>query len=461
MQGYRIGRFILDIDRRQVLSDERPIGLTPKNFELFYQLAKAEGALVPRDELAKLVWPDTLIEEATLRQNVYSLRTLLREADAGCEYLENVPKVGYRIAVPVERINGEVPPQPLAPPPLIVDRARRLWFLVAALAMLFLTALALARAFKTNGTQGAARQESTELIRQGWLTLDSRDVERFPAVLRLFDDALGIDPHSASAHAGKAVLFLLWNKEKDAEAEAARAEALDPKSGASLAVRGFMKMMYWDWGTAGVLLEEAGKRPCPDSFCHQWYGFYLGFTGQFSRAVREMAAAVERNPSGLAPRAAYGQILYWAGQNDAALRELQTVVDASGSATHARLHLWKAQLAARDRQLASRTLLLAIDPTGYRSPAEDEFRQLGTHADLFGTPEFFTRLLAISERLNTNAYFLAEIAMAGGDEKKALDQLERAFQAHIIFVPYAKRDPLFVPLRDDPRYQAIMKQVGL
>jgi DNA-binding winged helix-turn-helix (wHTH) protein len=131
MQGYRIGRFILDLDRRQVLLDERPIGLTPKNFDLLYELAKAEGALVPRDELAKLVWPDTLVEEATLRQNIYSLRSLLREADPGREYLENVPKVGYRVAVPVERIDGELPQSELlAPPPSLVNRARRRWFLV-------------------------------------------------------------------------------------------------------------------------------------------------------------------------------------------------------------------------------------------------------------------------------------------------------------------------------------------
>jgi tetratricopeptide (TPR) repeat protein len=188
---------------------------------------------------------------------------------------------------------------------------------------------------------------------------------------------------------------------------------------------------------------------------------YLGFTGQLSLAVRETASGVERNPAGLAPRAAYGQMLYWAGQNDAALRELQTVVDAAGGATHARLHLWKAQLAAGHPEQASRTLLLAIDPAGYRLPSEDEFQSLGARTDLYGTPAFFRRTLAIGERLNTNAYFLAEIAMAAGDENKALDELERALQSHLIFVPYAKRDPLFAPIRDNPRYQAIMKQVGL
>jgi hypothetical protein len=162
-----------------------------------------------------------------------------------------------------------------------------------------------------------------------------------------------------------------------------------------------------------------------------------------------------------AASAGSGQMLYWTGQNDAALRELQTVADAAGSATHARLHLWKAQLAAGHPEQASRTLLLAIDPAGYRLPSENEFRGLGAHTVLFGTPDFFRRTLAIGDRLSINTYFLAEIAMAAGDENKTLDRLERALQSHVLFVPYAKRDPLFAPLRDNPRYQAVIKQIGL
>jgi DNA-binding winged helix-turn-helix (wHTH) protein len=463
MRGYSIGRFVLDLDRRQVLSGDRPIGLTPKNFDLLWELAKADGRLVSRDELAKLVWPDTEIEEATLRQNIYTLRTLLREADPEREYLENVPKVGYRLMVPVDRLDKVDNLSEVSPPaPPARTTWRRWWGLAAFVAMFVVVVVTLTASWDSMRAPRSARRDPAELIRQGWLILDSRDGERFPAALTLFDDALRIDSSASAAHAGKAVLFMLESKEKEAEAEAARAEQLDPGTAASYAVRGFMKMMYhWDWAGAGPLLEESQRRACPDSFCQQWYGWYLGFTGELSRAVRETSGAVERNPGRLAVRATYGQMLYWAGENDAAIRELRIVTDSAGGATHARLHLWKAQLAAGDRKSASQTLLLAVDPAWYRLPAEDDFRRLVARPDLLGTDEFFSRLFSSGKRNGMNSYYLAEIAMAAGNGEEALAELERAAAAHLFFTPYAKRDPLFAPLRESPRFQAVMQKVGL
>jgi len=137
------------------------------------------------------------------------------------------------------------------------------------------------------------------------------------------------------------------------------------------------------------------------------------------------------------------------------------VVDAAGNATHARLHLWKAQLLAGDRAAASRSLILAIEPSWYRLPAEDEIRILSSRTDLFGTSEFFRSALEGGRSIGTNSYFLAEIAMAAGESEQALVQLEKAFAEHLFFVPYARRDPLFTPLRGTPRFEAIMQRVGL
>ena len=70
-------------------------------------------------------------------------------------------------------------------------------------------------------------------------------------------------------------------------------------------------------------------------------------------------------------------------------------------------------------------------------------------------------LLAARESLGTSAYFLAEIAMAGGDPEVAVQQLEKCRQARNFFLPFAKRGPLFAPLHGNPRYEAVMKAVGL
>jgi hypothetical protein len=51
--------------------------------------------------------------------------------------------------------------------------------------------------------------------------------------------------------------------------------------------------------------------------------------------------------------------------------------------------------------------------------------------------------------------------MAAGDTREAIHQLQAAYQGHIFFLPYAKRDPLFTPLHGNADYEAIMKRIGL
>ena len=307
-----------------------------------------------------------------------------------------------------------------------------------------------------------ARLTESELVSQGWLILDRRDVAGFPAAETLFDDALQINPRSVSAHAGKAVLFALIGKESQALGEAVRIAEIDPSSGAPPAVRGFLKMMYhWSWAEAGTLFSQVHTRSCPDAFCQQWSGLFLSLTGHFPQAVRELNYALERNPLRFAVRAQYGQVLYWAGETDRAIDQLETVVNLSGSATHARNHLWKAQLASGNAAAACRTVLIASDPNWFRLSPADQLTELRQRTDLLGKPEFFRRLMAIDEGIRGYPYFLAELAMAGEDRERALTELERAVAQRNFFLPFAKRDPLFAPLHGNPRYEAVMKQVGL
>jgi len=64
-------------------------------------------------------------------------------------------------------------------------------------------------------------------------------------------------------------------------------------------------------------------------------------------------------------------------------------------------------------------------------------------------------------RSRKQPYRLAAIAMAAGDRVRALNELEAALQSRDFFLPFARRDPLFAPLYNEPRYQAVMKAVGL
>jgi Tol biopolymer transport system component/DNA-binding winged helix-turn-helix (wHTH) protein len=99
---YGFGPFLVDpvIGRLYCGSDDVP--LTRKTFEFLVILVARRGELVEKEELFKLIWPDTIVEENNLARCASMLRKALRERDADQEFVTTVPGRGYRLAVPVE-----------------------------------------------------------------------------------------------------------------------------------------------------------------------------------------------------------------------------------------------------------------------------------------------------------------------------------------------------------------------
>jgi serine/threonine protein kinase len=103
-QFYAFGPFRLDSEKRVLVRDGRPVSLTPKTAEILLVLVENAGHLVDKDELMKRVWPDAVVEEGNLNKNVSLLRKALGDSDGGPEYIETVPKRGYRFVAPVNEV---------------------------------------------------------------------------------------------------------------------------------------------------------------------------------------------------------------------------------------------------------------------------------------------------------------------------------------------------------------------
>jgi len=97
---YEFGPFRLDPAERSLLRDGNAVPLTPKAFELLVLLVENRGHLLKKDELIERVWPNTFVEEANLVQNVSALRKALDDKN-GVQYIETVPKGGYRFTAAV------------------------------------------------------------------------------------------------------------------------------------------------------------------------------------------------------------------------------------------------------------------------------------------------------------------------------------------------------------------------
>ncbi len=110
---YAFGPFRLDSEKRVLVRDGVPIALAPKAAETLLVLVQNAGRLVEKDELMARVWPDAFVEEGNLSRSVFVLRQLLGQWEGGHEYIETVPKRGYRFVAPVEEVtHAEVPLQP-------------------------------------------------------------------------------------------------------------------------------------------------------------------------------------------------------------------------------------------------------------------------------------------------------------------------------------------------------------
>jgi serine/threonine protein kinase/Tol biopolymer transport system component len=101
---YAFGPFRLDSENRVLVRDGTPVPLAPKVAETLLLLVESAGRLVDKDDLIKRVWPDAFVEEGNLNKNIFVLRKVLGEWDGGREYIETVPKRGYRFIAPVNEV---------------------------------------------------------------------------------------------------------------------------------------------------------------------------------------------------------------------------------------------------------------------------------------------------------------------------------------------------------------------
>ena len=106
---YEFDGFRLNPADHSLLCAGRPISLTPKSFDILVTLIERNGQLVTKDELMRKIWPDSFVEEANLTVNVSALRKALGDSPENQQYIETVPKLGYRFTAHVTTRNENPP----------------------------------------------------------------------------------------------------------------------------------------------------------------------------------------------------------------------------------------------------------------------------------------------------------------------------------------------------------------
>ena len=82
---------------------DRPVHLGSRALKILQILAERAGELVEKEELTRLVWPKTFVDEGNIRVHISALRRALGDGHNGSRYIVNVPGRGYRFTAPVNR----------------------------------------------------------------------------------------------------------------------------------------------------------------------------------------------------------------------------------------------------------------------------------------------------------------------------------------------------------------------
>lgn len=105
--SYDFGRFRLKAAERVLLRSGEPVPLTPKVFDILITLVEQRGQVVGKDDLMRRVWPTTFVEEGNLTQNISLLRKALGESTTGVQFIETVPRRGYRFVAEINESWGD------------------------------------------------------------------------------------------------------------------------------------------------------------------------------------------------------------------------------------------------------------------------------------------------------------------------------------------------------------------
>jgi tetratricopeptide (TPR) repeat protein len=292
------------------------------------------------------------------------------------------------------------------------------------------------------------------------------------AGLKNYQEAVRLDPQFAAAWRGlaSAHIALAWFGESSAaedfaqaQIEAQRAIAIDDSLGEPWRILGMISHFRdRDDAAADEQFRKAMKLNPTDPVAYSWFAETLINRRRFDEALRYAKRAEEVKPRWLESVTVAGNARLFAGDIDGAIAEYERALEIEpgyGLANHflGRAYLAQGQLERAIEQLRKSNDLLGAVPF---SVADLGYAlAVGGHRDEAET--MASDLRRKREAGYYPAFAIAEIELGIGDTSAALDWLERAADERNIGYYFPSVDPIYEPLRSQPRFQALMERLRL
>ena len=122
---YEFGDFRLDAGKRLLWRADAQVPLTPRVFETLLYLVEHHDTVLDKERLMEAVWPDSIVEENNLTQNISTLRRVFGETPGSHHYIVTVPGRGYRFVADVKMREADAGPQPRRIPEAAIAPAEK------------------------------------------------------------------------------------------------------------------------------------------------------------------------------------------------------------------------------------------------------------------------------------------------------------------------------------------------
>jgi DNA-binding winged helix-turn-helix (wHTH) protein/TolB-like protein/Tfp pilus assembly protein PilF len=306
---------------------------------------------------------------------------------------------------------------------------------------------------------------------QGRYLLNQRTKEAVGNAADSFQQAIANDPHYALAFAGLADAYVLlgtygappWQLYPKAEQAVFKALELNPSLADASASQAMISFHYeWNWPKAEVEFQRALSLNPNDPMTHAQYAMFLGAMGRTSEAQHQAELAVQLDPVSPLVKTVAARVDYFKHDYDRAIDGYRKVIEVDPQFASAHTRLGMAYLAKREFKAAIDEFQAAqkIDgPDPYQRAFIAYAQALAGNTK--DARSILDELIAQSQNEYVPALSIALIYTALGDRSQAMQWLKRSYQDRSTHMIYAKVDPLFDPLRSEPGFRSVLKQMGL
>jgi TolB-like protein len=322
--------------------------------------------------------------------------------------------------------------------------------------------------------QGTQNPEAYELYLKGRYSWNRRTHSEIAAAISYFNQAIAKDPGYALAYAGLADAYSVLpiyggapiENYPKSDAAARRALELDGTLAHPHAVLGYNEMQYdWDFAGGEAEFKKAFELDPNDATAHMWYAVSIGFIGgREQEALAEVNRSHQLDPLSLINGAVVGLIHIMARQYDEAIGVCKKL--ANENPTFAMVHFYLAQAYWGKRMYpqvieewkAYGQISGDRNESDFASAMEQGFRSSNWKGALIKGIEI---RLAQRKTGYYSAFMIATLYAELGDKDQVFRWLNTAYQEHDYWLVYLKTDFLLDPLRSDPRFSELVRQIGL